>query len=138
MPNKCTYQLFLLRPRLFEPLALISSCDFHQNNSCAVSHTKESYLNLHFRRLLPLKGYQGAGRKSGTEQSRSTKAPLEAHKKRENPFRAGALTAEDGLQTRRKITNICRAGLVTRMGSSFLSSMLVRLTFKCILLTKLF
>jgi len=49
-----------------------------------------SYLNLHFKRVLPLKGYRGAGRRNGTEQSRSTKEALEAHEEQENPFRAEA------------------------------------------------
>lgn len=49
------------------------------------------------------------------------------------------LIAEDGLWAGRKITDICRAELVTRRRrSSFLSSMLAALIFKYMLLTKLF
>ena len=34
-------------------ISYYSWCDFCQNNSCAVSHPKEWYLNLHFKRMLP-------------------------------------------------------------------------------------
>lgn len=102
-------------------------------------HTLESYLNLHFRRVLPLKAIREMEGK--VEQSRAgTQRRLWKLTGSERILsEQEQLMAEDGSWTRRRITNICRAGLVTRMeSSSFRSSMLVGLLFKCMLLMKLF
>lgn len=83
--------------------------------------------------------YQGNGRRSGIEQSRSTKRAFgssrgarESSQSRRGWWQRMACGPEGK-------SDICRAGLVTRMGRShFLSSLLVGLIFKCMLLTKLF